>query len=129
MPGLAPRLPLEIDPLDGYSLIKDYRGMINQNLKMVLLTIPGERVMDPDFGVGLKTYLFEPQITQTHANLSANIRRQVAKYLPFIKITNIKFQTSEDSETIPPNYLSVVLSFRVDLVDLSETLVITVTNN
>jgi hypothetical protein len=129
MPGLAPRLPLEIDPLDGYGLIKNYRGMINQNLKMVLLTIPGERVMDPDFGVGLKTYLFEPQITQTHANLSANIRRQVAKYLPFIKITNIKFQTSEDSEIIPPNYLSVVLSFRVDLVDLSETLVITVTNN
>jgi uncharacterized protein len=129
MPGLAPRLPLEIDPLDGYGLIKNYRGMINQNLKMVLLTIPGERVMDPDFGVGLKTYLFEPQITQTHANLSANIRRQVAKYLPFIKITNIKFQSSEDSEIIPPNYLSVVLSFRVDLVDLSETLVITVTNN
>ena len=100
MPGLSPKLPLERDFIDGYSLNKSYRQMIIQNLKMVLLTIPGERVMDPDFGVGLKTYLFEPQMTQTHANLNANIRRQVAKYLPFVKISDIKFETSENSEMI-----------------------------
>lgn len=129
MPGLSPKLPLEIDFTDGYALNKNYRSMIIQNLKMVLLTIPGERVMDPDFGVGLKAYLFEPQVTQTHANLNANIRRQVAKYLPFVKISDIKFETSEDSELIPPNYLSVILSFSVGLIDLSEILVITVTNN
>jgi len=129
MPGLSPQIPLTLDDLDGYALNKTYREIINQNLKMVLLTTPGERVMDPSFGVGLKTYLFEPQVTQTHANLNANIRRQVAKYMPFVKISDIKFETSEDSELIPPNYLSVILSFSVGLIDLSEILVITVTNN
>ena len=30
--------------------------MIKQNLKMLILTNPGERVMDPEFGVGIKQF-------------------------------------------------------------------------
>ena len=59
MSGLSPRLPLEIDSTDGYRLLKDYISMVKQNMRMLVLTIPGERMMDPDFGVGLRQYLFE----------------------------------------------------------------------
>ena len=38
------------------------KEQIKSNLINVLLTEPGERVMEPDFGVGLKLLLFEQNI-------------------------------------------------------------------
>ena len=58
--GIAPKIPLKVDQVDGpYGLIKDYVELVKQNFKMLLLTNPGERIMNPDFGVGLRRYLFE----------------------------------------------------------------------
>mgnify|MGYP003117770577 CR=1 FL=1 len=59
MPGLSPKLPLHIDQIDGYGLTKTFKEVARQNLKMVILTNPGERIMIPNFGVGIRTYLFE----------------------------------------------------------------------
>ena len=59
MAGLTPQLPLARDAINGYTLITDYKTLVRQNFKNLLFTIPGERVMDRDFGIGLKRYLFE----------------------------------------------------------------------
>ena len=58
MPGIAPKLPLQLDEVDGYRLTKTIKETVQQNLKMIVLTSPGERIMNPDFGVGLRNYLF-----------------------------------------------------------------------
>ena len=55
MSSISPSLPLSLDEQDGYKMNKELVKAIQQNIKMLLLTVPGERVMDPDFGVGLKT--------------------------------------------------------------------------
>ena len=55
--SLAVKLPLSLDGVDGYTSIKSYRQLATQNLKMLVLTCPGERIMDPMFGVGLKNFL------------------------------------------------------------------------
>jgi len=57
--GLSVKLPLYLDPDDGIGLNKTYRESVKQNFLNLLLTIPGERVMIPRFGVGLKRFLFE----------------------------------------------------------------------
>jgi len=49
--------------------------LIKNNLKQILTTEPGERVMLPDFGCGLRRYLFEP----FDNNLIEKIRNQVIK--------------------------------------------------
>ena len=59
MASLAPKLPLTLDSGDGYTSIKILKTMIKQNFKMLILTNPGERVMNPDFGVGIRQFLFE----------------------------------------------------------------------
>mgnify|MGYP000439218146 FL=1 len=63
MAGLSPKLPLTKDPQDGYALNKEYVELVQQNLKMILLTAPGERIMEPEFGVGLRNYLFQNNTT------------------------------------------------------------------
>ena len=59
MSNYSPKLPLLINGSNGYENNQTVLADIQQNLKMVLLTSPGERIMDPNFGVGMKRYLFE----------------------------------------------------------------------
>ena len=51
MSSIGVALPLRLDFSDGFVMIKDIKRMFRQNLKMLILTNPGERVMDPLFGV------------------------------------------------------------------------------
>ena len=57
--GLTPKLPLTKDTVNDYLLITDYINLVKQNLKSLLLTNPGERIMDAGFGAGLNQFLFE----------------------------------------------------------------------
>ena len=114
MSGISPRLPLVVDNVDGpYRLIKDYTTLAKQNLKMLLLTIPGERIMDPDFGVGLKTYFFEPNTPPTYTTINDHILRQVTRYLPFIQLNTIDFSVPENDLDLYPHDLSISIDFTI----------------
>lgn len=91
MSGLSPKLPILRDSADGYALTQTYVEMVSQNLKNLLLTIPGERMMDPLFGVGLKKFLFEQQDISTYSVIHATTLQQVREYMPFIDILDIEF--------------------------------------
>jgi len=58
MSSLAVLLPMSTDSMDGFAMIKDYKSLVKQNLKMLMLTVPGERIMLPKYGVGLKNTYF-----------------------------------------------------------------------
>tara|TARA_R100001082_G_C4274490_1_gene121205 strand:+ start:228 stop:605 length:378 start_codon:yes stop_codon:yes gene_type:complete len=112
MKGYSPKLPLTLDSTDGYRLTRSVKEVVAQNLKMLVLTSPGERVMDPLFGVGLFNFLFELNNGNTKTQLRERIRRQVKKYLPFVTIRNIEF--GDDGELdIDRNSLSVVIQYAI----------------
>lgn len=87
--GLSPKLPLLKDPEDGYALNKTYLEMVKQNFKMLVLTSPGERIMYPTFGVGLRNFLFESADQRTYDLIKERILQQTQKYMPFIEIKDI----------------------------------------
>lgn len=123
MPGYSPLLPLVTDPNDGIALTKTYAAVANQNLKMLVLTIPGERVMEPEFGVGLKKYLFENAGVELDATIRQKILEQVNKYLPYIEILSIDFNDSSAGPTdIDRNILSVGIRYFVKPLDLEDVL-------
>ena len=96
--GLTIALPLVFSDDDGpYSTIKKMEDLATQHLKMIVLTSPGERVMDPDFGVGIRNYLFEQETPLLTNEVRSRIKKQVDRYSPFIKI--IKINTSIDSDS------------------------------
>jgi len=97
--GFSPKLPIRIDPQHGFSLTKTPREAVKQNFKNLILTSPGERIMIPEFGVGLRRYLFEPQSTVTFRDLRGRIQDQVSTYLPFIHIKQIRFFSGGVVET------------------------------
>ena len=95
MASLSVRLPLRLDSSDGFTMIKDIKTLIRQNLKMLILTDPGDRVMEPDFGAGIKTYLFENFGTDTPAQIDNKIREQVSIYLPSVSVERIDFSATD----------------------------------
>ena len=95
MSSLSVAFPLRIDSVDGFKMNKSLKSLVKQNLKMLLLTAPGERIMDPDFGVGVRRYLFEGFNQTVYAEIDARIREQVKRYLPVINIRRIAFDDTE----------------------------------
>ena len=131
MSGISPKLPLSRDFEDGYSLNKTLKDVARQNLKMLILTAPGERIMIPDFGVGLRNYLFENATEEVLYDLKNRIIEQAKEFLPYITINSVNFQ-QEAIDTnglslepsLTSNYLHVVIDFTIDSEFTSETLII-----
>ena len=113
MPGYGAALPLRSGTRDGISLLATVGETIKQNLKMLVLTSPGERMWDPNFGVGMKKYLFEPLSTSTMGKIDARIRSQVKKYLPYVLIDSIKFDSSFTSPNEFSNYLGIEIVYKI----------------
>jgi len=127
--GLSPKLPLRLDPSDGYQLTKTYKEMVKQNLKMLVLTCPGERMMDPIFGVGLRNFLFEQKNGQTYGSIESTIRKQVGMYLPFVEIVDIIFRDMDNDPNVVANAVHVSLNYKIKPLDTYDDLALSVTNN
>lgn len=60
------------------------------NLKNLLLTRKGERIMQPNFGSGLHELLFEQADDQLEQRLEEEITNTVNFWLPYIEISEIE---------------------------------------
>ena len=99
MAGLSPKLPLTFDGTDGaYVLNKRIEELTIQNLKNLILTCPGERMMDPDFGVGLRNYLFQQNAQSTYDKIRSRIIEQTGIYMDYISIDDVIFNPNDNSK-------------------------------
>ena len=107
----SPILPLDLSSgaIASYT-DNEIKELIKQNVKMVLLTIPGERIMWPDFGVGLSRYLFELQNSSAQTTIRQKIKNQLSKWLPTITLLGVQTSTPNNQE----NSLSVVIEYQID---------------
>tara|TARA_R100000152_G_C6781727_1_gene216943 strand:- start:6306 stop:6698 length:393 start_codon:yes stop_codon:yes gene_type:complete len=121
MPGFSPKLPLQLDNLDGIGLNTTFEEVVKQNIKMLLLTIPGEKVMDPEFGVGLHTYLFEPSIPFTYDAIEQKISEQLEYYYPFVQLKELNINENSDQQN-KPNSLSIEIRYVITANSLEDIL-------
>lgn len=59
------------------------------NLQNLLLTVKGERLMQPDFSTRIKEYLFQPAVPQVADELSDSITADINFWLPYIILNNV----------------------------------------
>lgn len=129
--GLGVRLPLFVDKIDGaYGLHKDVESLAQQNLKTIILTSPGERIMFPNFGVGVRNYLFEQNIAGTQQTIKTAIQEQVARYASYITIDEILVNSPSMAGGLPnekdQNRLNIYIRFRVPGANIVSNLTIPV---
>ena len=125
--GVSPKLPLRKRGAQGQKGKAPAGGaynisMVKQNFKNLVLTNPGERMMDIQFGVGLGHFLFEQNNESVRNEIAAKITEQTAKYLPFLQITEIDFVFSEVAGSANnDNLLSVDVTYLIVPLSVEES--------
>ncbi len=122
MASLAVKLPITRDTADGFTMIKDFNELVKQNLKMLVLTAPGERIMEPTFGVGARQYLFQNFNEETYGDITANIRKQVREFMPAVAILQIDFNTSNPDS----NLLGIRIVYSIPDIGVTDLLKFTI---
>ena len=113
-----------------YPIVKTTRGylysqggvdQIKSDLLVLLLTNPGERVMNPFFGTPLRTLLFEPNDPTTALAAKNMITNSIKMWEPRIAIQNINVSTSIDKSSLNPadngSEVSHILFIQIMFVD------------
>jgi phage baseplate assembly protein W len=99
-------------PLDDVNMFKGTQTLkeqVKSNLINLLLTEPGERVNEPNFGVGLKNLLFEqnPDVEV----LKEKINTQIEFYIPLITLSDVDVNFLEDEHKL---FIVISYSFNLD---------------
>jgi phage baseplate assembly protein W len=70
--------------------------LVAQSIWIVLDTDPGERVMRPTFGCGLRRYLMAPNTTATRALIRHDVEIALTNFEPRITITDLQVAPGDD---------------------------------
>jgi len=122
MEGFSPKLPLTRDKTQGFFLMNlTAMDSIKQDLKMLIMTSPGERVMLPEYGVGIRRVLFEQNSELTKSSLIKTIQNQINIYMNFLIVKDIQVSENKEDE----NALNLSIFYTVPSINLEEELVLT----
>lgn len=73
---------------------------IRQAIWTILCTEPGERLMRPDFGCGLRKFLMKPNTSATRALIKRDVKRSLAAWEPRINIGDVTVESGDDPAAI-----------------------------
>jgi len=111
---------------------QDTISAVREDIKTLLMTMKGERVMHKNMGTSLPVLdgqLFEPiHKIEMIEKIRMEVQSQVEIYLPFISLQGINLFTSEDDDKLKTNQIRVSMSYLIkDTQAMSDTYSFTVT--
>lgn len=112
-------------PIDQDEDLTDPLAQIKQNFRILLLTRQGEKLGDPEFGIGIQNFLFETNNAQTQAQIKSKIKSQVNIYMSYINITEITLQNPQPDG----NSLYVAVTYFVPQINQQDQIVVNFPEN
>ena len=111
MPLYGPKWPLKAGNADTFELYGDINQQISFYLKNLLLTSPGENISDSSYGVGLRRFMFEPNLPSIRSSIAGAISSQISEYLPYLNVEDI--QVNASAQEIDNNSLKVRIIYSI----------------
>jgi phage baseplate assembly protein W len=92
------RYPFAIDAgLGRLAVETDYAAHVEQLMRQVLFTSPGERVNRPDFGCGLRRMVFAPNSEVTASLLQVTVFQALTRWLgTLIEVERVEVQAVDE---------------------------------
>lgn len=94
---------------DGEVALAAYEEDVRQAVLIVLGTNPGERVMRPEFGAGLRALLFEPMTATTASLARHRVERALVQWEPRIDVLDVRVRAEPGAQA----HLVVEVDYRV----------------
>jgi len=113
--SIAPKFPIQVDLGEGIVPIKEdnLTEVVKFQLKNLILTRPGEKMSDADFGVGLSNFLFSQHTARVPA-IKSRILQQINRYCNYFDHLDVKVAISSKSDLqITVNIRFVITEFKV----------------
>lgn len=85
---------------------------IQQSLRMILATEPGERLMRPDFGCGLRRFLQQPNSGATRAQIEAAVREAIQQWEPRVALVELRVEA--DAQHASAVWIAVDYRLKLD---------------
>jgi len=127
--GLTFPLSKTTGSIGHFEVTPDILSAAREDLKSLIFTNWGERVNHYYMGCNLREFLFESMIKEElRSKIGERIVSQVETWLPFISVTSLFVNFTEDDSNIPENGIGLRIEFKfVSKQDLSSRLEIVVT--
>ncbi len=102
------RFPFTIDAASGQAAQTDYASHVDQMIRQVLLTSPGERVCLPTFGAGLRRLLFAPLNASIASTTSLIVTQSLTQWLGNqITVKDVATSTQDSAILIHVTYVLI----------------------
>jgi uncharacterized protein len=73
---------------------------VRQAIWLILDTEPGERVMRPTFGCGLRRFLMKPNTDSVRALIRNDVARALAHWEPRIQVASVSAEAGDDPSLV-----------------------------
>ena len=104
----------------GYEL-SDIKKSVKFNMKNIILTNPGERVMDADFGVGVMRLLFENEQSDLFEDIYDRIEKQISTYAPYVTLLNLQIRPGDQT-------IFIAIKYEIDFAEIVDSLELELSN-
>lgn len=118
---LNPNVAVGVDlPLNGPAVFKSNfttKDAIKNNLINFFLTEPGERPLNPSFGGGIRSFVFEQISKNNLGALNKNIESKLKLYFPKVIVNSLEILRNDDN-----NDITIQLKYSVSNTNINDDL-------
>jgi uncharacterized protein len=93
-------LPLTPDERSGRLEYESGPEKVRQSIQIILDTEPGERIMRPEFGCGLRRHLMKPNVTATRALIQREVTTALTAWEPRIELRGVQVTAGDDPSLV-----------------------------
>ena len=106
-------MSFKFNPLSGDLITLKNENAIARAVRNIVLTTPGEKFFDPDFGSSVSEILFENVDEITAISIEDEIKSSLRNYEPRVELINLTVNPNFDE-----NQFDVLISYRIVGIDI-----------
>jgi phage baseplate assembly protein W len=106
--------PFRIAGDSGQAAQATYQDHVDQLIRQVLLTDPGERVNLPEFGAGLRRLLFAPMSSALSATTKLIVTQALSRWIPDqIIVQDVTVTTEAQDGSLQDGAIIIVITYQL----------------
>ncbi|GBG06849.1 MULTISPECIES: GPW/gp25 family protein [Paenibacillus] len=90
--GKGWKFPVQVDKTTGRIMMSEGEEDIKEAIRIIIRTSKGERLMRPDFGCGLKDFVFGTMDDMSMQLIASDVKEAIRDWEPRIKDIEVKAQ-------------------------------------
>jgi phage baseplate assembly protein W len=95
--------------VDGSTAVSAYENDVRQSVRIIIGTDPGERVMRPDFGAGLRAFVFGVLDANARQRIQTRVREALVQWEPRIDVESVGVRVDASDRSL----LLIDVAYRV----------------